>query len=254
MLKKILIVFVVCFTNASPSFSQTKNYFIVFIGNSITHGAGLQSPATDAPPVHAMRWLLAQHKYGEMNFSNQGVSGATTVDFLPATNKYFSRVIQGADLYKDQKDATLVFSIILGTNDSAVSGPNGSPVSPGSYEKNMRIIIDTLLHKYPASLVVLHRPIWYSPNTYNRSRYMEEGLKRLQTYFPLLDKMVTSYRSTVPNRVFAGDKEAFDYFKKNAINLFQKEKGNAGLFLLHPNEKGAQELGVFWAKSLEKCL
>jgi lysophospholipase L1-like esterase len=254
MLKKIPVLFCIFLIFSYSLFSQSKNYFIVFIGNSITHGAGLKNPATDAPPVHAIAWLQALNKYGELNFSNQGVGGATTIDFLPATNKFFPRVIQGADLYKNQKDATLVFSMILGTNDSAVFGPNGAPVSPESYEKNVKTIIDTLLNKYPGSIVILHRPVWYSPNTYNRSRYMEEGLNRLQTYFPVLEKVIASYKSNHPTRVFSGDKDAFEYFKKNAISLYQKEKGNAGMFLLHPNEKGAQKLGVFWAKGIEKCL
>jgi lysophospholipase L1-like esterase len=254
MPKKLLLLAWFCLLASLSLQAQSKNYFIVFIGNSITHGAGLKNPAASAPPVHAMAWLQSQNKYGELNFSNQGVGGATTVDFLPATNKYFPRVIEGADLYKTQKDATLVFSMILGTNDSAISGPNGSPVSPENYEKNMRAIIDTLLTKYPGSLVILHRPIWYSPNTYNRARYMAEGLDRLQAYFPVLDKIVAQYWTSMPNRVFAGDKDAFDYFKINAIDLFQKQKGNAGLFLLHPNEKGAQQLGVFWAKAIDAAL
>ena len=83
---------------------------------------------------------------------------------------------------------------------------------------------------------------------------MEEGLNRLQTYFPVLDKLVIAYASGKPHRVFSGDKNAFNYFKINAINLFQKEKGNAGIFLLHPNEKGAQQLGVFWAKGIDAAL
>ncbi len=254
MLKKQLTLSCICLTIAISLFSQSKNYFIVFIGNSITHGAGLKDPATEAPPVHTMAWLQEQNNYGTLSFSNQGVSGATTVDFLPATDKLFPSVIKGADLYRNQKDATLVFSIILGTNDSAISGPNGAPLSPASYEKNLKAIIDTLLYKYPGSKFILHRPIWYSPNTYNRSRYMEEGLNRLQAYFPVLDKLVITYSSNNPHRVFSGDKDAFEYFKKNAITLFQKEKGNAGIFLLHPNEKGAKELGIFWAKGIDKCL
>ncbi len=144
ILNKQLILCCICITLTVSLFSQSKNYFIVFIGNSITYGAGLKSPTTDAPPVHAMAWLKALNKYGDLNFTNQGVSGATTVDFLPATNKLFPRVIQGAELYKIQKDATLVFSMILGTNDSAISGPNGAPLTPEAYEKNIRIVIETL--------------------------------------------------------------------------------------------------------------
>ena len=248
------LLLLACAVLSLVSFGQTKSFYIVFVGNSITYGAGLKKPVAEAPPVHAIKWLQVRNPSWDFKFSNQGVSGATTVDFLPETKKLFPRVVQGAELYKKQKDATIVFSIILGTNDSAIEGPNGAPISPSNYERNIKIIIDSLLASFPGSIFVLHRPTWYSTNTYNRSKYLEEGLQRLQSYFPVLDNIVFSYKTSHPYQVFAGDRSAFDYFKNNSSRLFQQEKGNAGVFLLHPNEAGAKELGERWAKSLDSAL
>ncbi|MEX6691324.1 GDSL-type esterase/lipase family protein [Danxiaibacter flavus] len=251
--KNRAILFLIMMLGATTVFSQQqKKLDIVFIGNSITHGAGLANPTTDAPPVHASNYLKKQ--FSDVQFSNQGVSGFTTVDFLPSTNTAFQKVEQAAATYANDKDATLVFSMILGTNDSAIEGPNGSPVSPASYEENVKAIIDHLLKDFPKCKIVLHRPIWYSPNTYNGSKYLQEGLDRLQSYFPVLDKIVKEYTSTHPEQVFAGDKDAFNYFRKNYKTLFKYEKGNAGTFFLHPNEKGAEKLGMFWGKAIAKNL
>ncbi len=251
--KNRAILFLIMLFVASTVFSQQqKKLDIVFVGNSITYGAGLANKATDAPPVHASNYL--KKHFSDVQFSNQGVSGFTTVDFLPSTNTAFKKVEHSAATFANDKDATLVFSMILGTNDSAIEGPNGSPVSPASYQGNVKAIIDRLLKDFPTCKIVLHHPIWYSPNTYNGSKYLQEGLDRLQSYFPVLDKIVKEYAATHPKQVFAGDKDAFNYFKKNHKALFQYENGNAGTFFLHPNEKGAEELGKFWGKAIEKAI
>ncbi|GAB3904705.1 hypothetical protein GCM10028803_34510 [Larkinella knui] len=227
---------------------------IVFIGNSITAGAGLKNRQTDAPPVLAMAYLKQQAGIDQVAFSNQGVGGFTTVDFLPATNKAFGKVIQAADVFKNDPTSQLVFSIILGTNDSAMQGPNGAPVSPESYRANLKTIADSLLSAYPGCKLVFHRPIWYSPTTYNRSKYLQEGLDRLQTYFPEIDALITSYTTTHPGQVKLGDMQGFNYFKTHYLTDFQHETGQQGTFFLHPNEKGAATLGVFWGEAIRKAV
>lgn len=226
---------------------QAKNnaqaFNIVFIGNSITHGASLKAPLTQAPPVMAAKYL---NGHGcQVQYANCGVSGSTTVDFLPATNRLFPRVIKAADtLYS--KGAPLIFSIMLGTNDSAIKGPKGAPVSPDDYRKNMLTIIDNLIQRYPKCHIILHQPIWYSPNTHNKSMYLAEGLARLQTYTPQI-VAISKLRSEY---VSVGDRKAFDFFKKNSLKYFTAENGNSGIFYLHPNASGAEKLGEFWAKAL----
>lgn len=246
----MLLIFILC----SFSVLQKKKLNIVFIGDSITFGAGLNAPASTAPPVHACAFLLQQAAFSDVDFSNQGVSGLTTVDFLPSSGKMFNNVIKAADLFYKDKGGKLVFSIMLGTNDSAIHGTNGCPVSPASYQANMKIIVDSLLKAYPYCKIVINYPMWYSPNTYNGSKYLEEGLKRLQSYFPRIDALVAGYTVTQKGHVFAGDKQAFTYFKKNFQTEQQPEAGNQGTFYLHPNRKGAVSLGIFWGKAISKAL
>ncbi|SEW51105.1 GDSL-type esterase/lipase family protein [Chitinophaga arvensicola] len=233
--------------------AQTKKLDIVFIGNSITQGGGLEHPLTEAPPVKAIEWLKQAMPGTVINYSNQGVSGSTTVDFLPATNRLFNNVVKAADVYKNDTDATLVFSMVLGTNDSAIEGPNGSPVSPEQYRTNVKAILDKLFSNYPRAIVILHRPIWYSANTQNSSRYLAEGQARLQSYFPVLDAIAASYRTTHPGQVFIGYKDGFTYFQKHP-DLFIQEHGGAGIFQLHPNAKGAEVLGSLWGKAIKQVV
>ena len=227
---------------------------IIFIGDSITFGSGLGTPVSYAPPIHECSYLLQQSKYRDVEISNQGLSGKTTLDYLPGTGKYFSNVIKVADLFYKDKEATLVFSIMLGTNDSAIKGPHGAPVAPSDYQANLKAIADSLLTAYPECKIIFNYPVWYSPNTYNTSKYLQEGLDRLQTYFPQIDALVAGYAITNKGHVFVGDKMAFAYFKKNFLTELIPEQGQEGIFYLHPNRKGAATLGVFWGKAIIKAI
>lgn len=226
---------------------------IVFIGNSITYGANLENPKQDAPPVIASEILRGKDEINSVQFSNQGRSGFTTVNYLPDSPTY-GEVIQATKLLHTNLEHTLIFSIKLGTNDSAISGPKGAPVSKEEYRKNMKAIIDELLRQFPSAKVVLQQPIWYSTNTYNRSKYLAEGLARLQSYFSELKPLVKSYSITNRNHVFMGDQKGFDYFRKNYLTDLVAEKGQQGTFYLHPNPKGAAKLGSFWAEVIYKIV
>ncbi len=226
---------------------------IVYIGNSITQGVQIETPRKNAPPVKASIYLHTQEEVGEVKYSNQGVSGSTTADFLPGTGRLYDKVIEAADILKEDSWATLVFSIMLGTNDSSADAP-GAPVSPETYRNNLQQLIDSLLDRYPGCLVVLHRPVWYSPTTWNSWRYLEEGLSRLNSYYPQLERIVTHYQATHPQQVFMGDTEAYDFFREHPEALFIPEEGNAGIFYLHPNEAGAARLGRFWGEAIYRVL
>ena len=126
--------------------------------------------------------------------------------------------------------------------------------SPEKYEENMKAIINQLLALYPSCKIVLHRPVWYSPNTYNGAMYLKEGLNRLQSYYPVLQSLVADYANRFPGQVFMGDTEGFDYFKTNYQTDLFPEDGNAGTFYLHPNVKGAAVLGELWGKAIMKIL
>lgn len=243
----LIFIFIVgCATVAS---AQQTN--IVFIGNSITQGVILDDPGEEAPPVRAVRWLEQQIP-GKIEFRNCGISGSTTVNFLPASNTFFTRVKAAADEFS-KGGGTLLFSIMLGTNDSALRGNLKSRMQPEQYYTNMKAITDELLRLYPSCRIVLNRPIWYSPTTHNTSTYLQEGLDVLQSYFPELKKLAADYCFTFPGQVMLGDTAAFDHFKDNKP-LFFKEEGNSGTFYLHPNKTGAQKLGEFWGKAIKRAV
>ncbi|MDB5285657.1 MAG: lipolytic protein family [Mucilaginibacter sp.] len=231
-------------------FPGYKKVNIVFIGDSITQGG---NRAAFQPSVYAVTYLKDKLPAVTINQANAGVSGRTTLDFLPG-QKDFNKAAKAADILYTDKNAQLLFSIMLGTNDSAMKGPHGAPVAPQDYKHNLSIIIDTLLQRYPNSKIVLNHPLWYSPNTYNGAMYLAEGLARLQTYFPEIDGLVKSYTLTNPGHVFIGDKAGFTYFKKNYADAFKQEQGRQGIFYLHPNEQGASGLGVLWGKAIYKVL
>jgi lysophospholipase L1-like esterase len=252
---KRYFLFVVFFLfSGSIGFAQDKkpNLNIVFIGNSITQGVQLANPAADAPPATTVAYLRRQANLGTVEFSNQGHSGYTTLDFLPGTQT-FTKVEEAAGAFAD-KQALLIFSVKLGTNDSAIQGPHGAPVSPDDYIQNVKTIIDKLLGDFPKAIIILQHPIWYSPNTQNGSRYLQEGLSRLQSYVPKLDSLAQSYTVINPKHVFTGDKKAFKYFKKHNLTLLIPENGKQGIFYLHPNKAGAIALGEFWGKAIEKVV
>jgi lysophospholipase L1-like esterase len=236
---------------------EKRQINLVFIGDSITHGARLKDFVTQAPPVFASDYLKQTNRYKSVQYSNQGVSGFTTVDFLPQTHKAFTKVLAASTALQasGNEGTLLVFSIMLGTNDSAIKGPNGAPLTPESYINNLKTIADTLLATYPHSIIVINHPIWYSPNTDNgHSSYMQEGLDRLQLYSLQIDRLVKSYNKTQHGRVYLGDTSAFEYFEKNYTTDLDAEHGPNGTFYLHPNAKGAHALGLFWGKALEKVL
>ncbi|MES2378349.1 MAG: GDSL-type esterase/lipase family protein [Bacteroidota bacterium] len=249
--KAYLLTFALLFSTII-AFAQKRDLNIVFVGNSITYGAGLPDRNTQAPPVICANYLRGQSNIGSVEISNQGHSGFTTLDWLPGT-KAFITAEAAVKAFTNQQ-AQLVFSIKIGTNDSAMKGPHGAPVAAEDYRTNLKNIIDQLLKDFQSCIVVIQHPVWYSPNTYNGSMYLQEGLDRLQTYIPVIDELAENYKATNPKQVYVGDTKAFKYFKKNYLTDFQAENGKQGIFYLHPNAKGAVALGEFWGKAIAKIL
>jgi lysophospholipase L1-like esterase len=226
-----------------------KKLNIVFIGDSITHG---EDKAALQPSVYTLDYLTRQTGI-EIKQSNQGVSGHTTLDFLPGEED-FKNTVKAADYFYTDTDAQLLFSIMLGTNDSAMQGPHGAPVSPNQYRQNLTVIITELLKRYPNSKVVINAPIYYTPNTYNGAMYLAKGLSRLQSYFPEIDTLVKTFKAISPNQVYKGDTEAFEDFKNDFKSNLRPEQGHQGTFYLHPNEIGAKHLGKKWSEAIYKAL
>ena len=220
---------------------------LVFIGDSITEGDYLGDPERNAPPALCTAELRRRMPGAEIYGSNAGRSGDTTLDFLPGTGKDFGLAEANARALQKAHAGRLLFSIMLGTNDSAETGTNGAPVSAETFEKNLRTIVGRLRSEFPGSVVVLEQPTWYSPNTANRSEYGASGLRRLQSYFPLLPKVAARYRKDV----FVGDTRAFDVFRERSKELLRPENGQHGVFYLHPNQGGAKVLAGTWADAIE---
>lgn len=221
---------------------------LVFIGNSITEGALHADKAKTAPPVFAAEY--AGRMLGvDVNFRNCGRSGATTVDFLPERAADFKRVEQAVGELQALSYDPIVFSIMLGTNDSASSGTLGAPVSNEDYKRNLLTIIGRLREMCPGAIFVLQRPIWYSPNTYNGAMYLVAGQKRLLGYANVLIDLVDNN-----DDIYLGDFKSFDYFRDNHRKLCFPENGNAGVFYLHPNEAGARKLAKRWARAIVRAV
>ncbi|MBR4188188.1 MAG: hypothetical protein IKQ85_06955, partial [Bacteroidaceae bacterium] len=218
------------------------NINLLFIGNSITYGATLSNPSVQAPPV-VCRALVEQATGVTTNVYNGGHSGITTFGYLPGRDD-FNRILSNAKALRKANGGHVYISIMLGTNDSACTGTEGAPVAPDTYAENMKTIINKLIEQIPDCKIVLNYPIWYSPSTYNGAKYLQEGLDRLHSYYPVLDALVAQYE-----QVYAGNKGVWEYFENN-FALFTRESGNAGYFYLHPNLTGATRLAEIWAKSL----
>ena len=232
-------------------FDRPRSVNIVFIGDSITYGAGLGNTRKQAPPVIASLMLQHEQGIGMVKYANQGRSGFTTADFLPLVNTAFAGVESAARSFSGS-NGLLVFSIMLGTNDSAITGPNGAPVSKEQYRQNLKLITGRLLKDFPNALIIINRPLWYSPNTYNGAKYLQEGLTRLQSYFPEIDALIKDFNRASPGHIFKGDQDAFNFFKRHHKQYLQPETGHEGVFFLHPNEKGAMVLAEYWEKSIYK--
>src|SRR5260370_15965738 len=110
-----------------------KTLNVVYLGDSITQGVQLPNPVTQSPPVVCTAFLQQHLIDFSVYMENMGRNGHTTVDFLPETKTDFPQVEEAARRLQAAHDGTLIFSVMLGTNDSASYGTNGSPVSPSQY-------------------------------------------------------------------------------------------------------------------------
>ena len=233
---------------ASAQSRKARTCNLIFIGNSITEGALHANKKKTAPPVVAAN-LVGNMLSMDVHYRNCGRSGATTVDFLPEQKRDFVRVEKAIEEIKALSYAPILFSIMLGTNDSANFGPNGSPVSNEDYKKNLMTMIGRIRELCPNAIFILQRPIWYSPNTHNASQYLVAGQKRMVAYTDVLIEIANENED-----VYLGDRDAFDYFGAKHRKYMFAEDGKAGTFYLHPNEAGARKLARYWAQAIVKVV
>ena len=239
------------------SFAQ-RSANLVFIGNSITYGALHEQRELTAPPVQCARWLSQREDIDTVYFRNCGRSGKTTYHFLPnaadvipaGDKTYFADVVaKTRELVKAHPTLPLVFSIMLGTND-AVERKHNAHTEPAAYVRNLTTIIDSLLRRWPDAHVVLNRPIYNTSDyvTKNGSIASKKSLKMMNTYYSLLPQVVANCKD---GHVHLGDADAYGYFEQHyATDVFEEKDARGKPYYLHPNERGAQRLGEYWAKAL----
>ena len=247
-LLSLLLIALFALSYQTQAANKIKTCNVIYIGNSITAGAGHKESLKSAPPVISAQ-ILEKRLGKDVNFRNCGRSGATTLDFVPSHNRDFKRVEKAIKEIQDISQEPIIFSIMHGTNDSASTRCYGAPASNAQYKKNLMDLISRLRKMAPGAIFVLQRPIWYSPNTYNGAMYLTAGLKRVTDYANVLLEIAQQEKD-----VFVGYYEAFDFFKQHYRKYMFAENGNAGVFFLHPNEDGAKELAKFWSKGIISAL
>jgi acyl-CoA thioesterase I len=126
---------------AAASVPETKT--IVFFGDSLTAGYGLESAATDAYPAVIQEKLNALNPPGNSSSSgvtwhvvNAGLSGETTAGGLRRVDWILRQPVD-------------IFVLALGGND----GLRG--IDPTLSEKNLQAIIDRVKTRYPAAKIIL---------------------------------------------------------------------------------------------------
>lgn len=256
-MKRLLVslLFVICLQ--APGFAQ-QSANIVFIGNSITYGALHKERELTAPPAQCARWLSQQDGIDTVYFKNCGRSGRTTYHFLPnaadvvpsGDKTYFGDVVaKTRELMKAHPGLPLIFSIMLGTNDT-VERPRNEHTSPDDYVKNLTTIIDSLLTLWPEAHVVLNKPTWYYPDyqTKGGSIATKKSLKLIDTYAAQFPRIVANCKA---GHVHLGDADAYAHFQKHyKTDVFQEKDARGKSYWLHPNEQGASRLAEYWGRAL----
>jgi len=223
-----------------------KSLNIVFVGDSITSGYLMKTPARDAPPVCAAAWLNTQSGITNVLFRNCGKPGYRTDQFLPdRLNSAWGEVKQAGESFRNVP-GTLVFSIMLGANDSA--GHNDTGIhTPERFKSDMKILVEALRAFFPESVVVIHHPTGYTkaPGTYPEN---------LALYKPIIDSLVEEAAGTHPGRVFLGDVKAGAFFDANReTHWFREKRGNVPYYV-HPNERGAAVIGQLWGEAIARAV
>ena len=256
-MKRLLLSLSFFILHLSFCFAQ-QSANIVFIGNSITYGALHENPAQTAPPVQCARWLSQREEIDTVYFRNCGRSGKTTYHFLPnaadvvpaGDKTYFGDVVSKTrELVKAHPTLPLVFSIMLGTNDT-VERTKNRHTEPEAYVSNLTTIIDSLLTLWPDAHVVLNKPIWYYPDYHTKggSIASKKSLKLITTYADAFPQVVSQ---TKAGHVHIGDAEAYGYFEQHyRTDIIEEKDARGKSYWLHPNEQGAKVLGEYWGKAL----
>jgi len=222
------------------SSGKTNVLNLVFVGDSITFGAHLASPRTEAPPAQAADWL-EKHVPGPVTveFRNLGVSGARTDELLPGTARW--TVIKAAcDEFKG-KPGRLVFSVMIGANDAYGNHDPAGSHSPARFEKDLTALCRALLKACPKAILVVNGPTGF-PMAVKKGDWRAT----LRDYIPVLPVVVAKLGKQFPDRVFLGDARAWKLLSADGPKYYADN--------IHPNAAGAAIVGRLWGEAIRSAL
>jgi lysophospholipase L1-like esterase len=228
---------------------------IVYIGDSITAGGALPTGSITAP-TQCSTYLQSMTGIRNVFYANAGVGGFTTTTFLPSVNTsncFVNAVNDATSLQTANPAGQLVFSIMLGTNDSD-TGSDGSPRTAAQLGANLETIIGQLMIDFPAAKGILQTPPLYTANAAVGADYEEAGLARLISYFPEYPVVVAYENSLYPGHMFMGDTTAPAFFAPLYTTEMVIGIGNNGYYYLHPNQQGSNDLARLWANGIYNAL
>ena len=237
---RVVVSAVLLVCAASVSGNDLRSLKIVFIGDSITYGYLLTAPAEEAPPARAAVFLQGMPCFTNVCFTNCGRNAFRTDQFLPESpGSAWPQVKLAGDSYANGP-GLLLFSIMIGANDSVVA-------TPAQYGSNLTALVNALLGSYPNSQIVIHHPLWYTkvPSTHPEILYQ---------YIPVIDALVGTFGQSHPGRVHLGDIKGWDCFEKNHESICFKETRDSLPYYLHPNVTGATRLGQYWADAIYRAV
>jgi len=225
---------------ASLSGAEPQSLNVVFIGDSITYGYLLTAPAEEAPPIRTAAVLQGMQCFTNVCFTNCGRNAFRTDQFLPERpGSAWPQVRLAGDSYTN-KTGLLLFSIMLGANDSVV-------FTPAQYGSNLTSLVNALLGSYPNSQIVIHHPLWYSKVPSTRPDILFQ-------YIPVIDALVGTFGQSLPGRVHLGDIKGWDIVEEDHEAICFKETRDSLPYYIHPNVTGATILGKCWAEAIYRAV
>ena len=194
-----------------------------FIGDSITAGTTITTPPTTPCATSLSIGAVTT------TATNQGHSGATTVDWLPGAS---SGYLAAAKTAFSSAGVRLVH-IMLGTNDSKTQ-PNGTGTSAtthAQYRANLLSICDDLIAS--GYLVSVSYPPFLNTTA---SPFDASSPGLVASYCTAIDQLIDN------KSIFRGDAQGYAYFQANTSAL----QGDG----VHPTQAGSDHLAQLWATAL----
>jgi lysophospholipase L1-like esterase len=236
---------------------------LVLIGDSITAGTVSADPGPDLvnalsemTQVRSIQYSNAGHGGTSLSEWAQTGSAYNGVWYTAAASTTPSDNSSAYTLSQSYPSNQLVFSIMLGTNDSTTNGLGAGvgTQTAAQYKTNLASLVSRLSTDWPNAKIIVHYPIWFSPNiSASGVIYDEAAQARLITYFPMIDQVVGAN----PGKVYAGDRDGYNWFAANYTmsGLYVNQSGSNGTYYLHPSStSGNTALTLFWAAAINSSI